>query len=141
MIALNRRTRIFICREPTDMRSSYDSLVERSKSVIKRDPLSGHLFVFVNQHRTSMKALYYDGTGLVIVAKRLEKSRFSMINPRFPGAVVLTQAEFNLFFEGANLEKRFIDSPVELKRKSKLKNSLIQKTHQNGFNSQVSIAN
>lgn len=118
MIAMNRRTRIFVCREPTDMRSSYDSLVERSKSVFKKDPMTGHLFVFVNQHRTSMKAIYYDGTGLVIVAKRLESSRFSMINPRHRGHVVLTQAEYNLFFEGANLEKRFIDSPVEIKRKS-----------------------
>lgn len=117
MIALNRRTRVFVCREPTDMRSSYDSLSERVKTVIKKDPMTGHLFVFVNQHRTSIKALYYDGTGLVIVAKRLERSRFSMINPRHRGNVILTQAEFNLFFEGANLEKRFIDSPNEVKRR------------------------
>jgi len=121
MIAMNRRTRIFVCREPTDMRSSYDSLLERSKAVFKKDPFTGHLFVFVNSHRTSMKAIYYDGTGLVIVAKRLEKSRFSMINPRYRGHPTLTQAEFNLFFEGANLEKRFIDSPVEVKRKSMIR--------------------
>lgn len=136
MIAMNRRTRIFVCREPTDMRSSYDSLVERSKSVFKRDPMTGHLFVFVNQHRSSMKALYYDGTGLVIVAKRLEKSRFSMINPRHQGDVILTQAEFNLFFEGANLEKRFIDSPVEIKRKS-----VIRKVKKNPKTSETALAN
>jgi transposase len=103
------------------MRSSYDSLSERARTVIKKDPLSGHLFVFVNQTRTSLKALYYDGTGLVIVSKRLERSRFSGVNPRHRGTLALTQAEFSLFFEGANLEKRFIDSPVEIRKKTRRK--------------------
>jgi hypothetical protein len=47
----------------------------------------------------------------------LEKGVFSKINPFYPGEIVLTQAEFNLFFEGADLEKRFIDSPTEIKKK------------------------
>ena len=117
MIAMNRRTKIFVCREATDMRSSYDSLLVRAKEVLKKDPMSGHLFLFVNGSRSSMKALYYDGTGLVIISKRLERGLFSKINPRYRGPIVLTQAEFNLFFEGANLEKRFIDSPVEIRKK------------------------
>lgn len=99
------------------MRSSYDSLLVRAKEVLKKDPMSGHLFLFVNGSRSSMKALYYDGTGLVIISKRLERGLFSKINPRYRGPIVLTQAEFNLFFEGANLEKRFIDSPVEIRKK------------------------
>lgn len=118
MIALNRRTRIFVCKEPTDMRSSYDSLLERAKVVLKKDPLSGHLFVFLSSSRASMKAIYYDGTGVVIISKRLERGLFSKINPMYGRQVVLTQAEFSLFFEGANLEKRFIESPVEMKRSS-----------------------
>jgi hypothetical protein len=52
----------------------------------------------------------------VILSKRLEKGLFSRINPFYPGEIVLTQAEFNLFFEGADLERRFIDSPREIKR-------------------------
>lgn len=121
MIAMNRRTKIFVCKEPTDMRSSYDSLVERAKGVLKKDPMSGHLFLFINSSRSSVKALYYDGTGLVIISKRLERGLFSRINPLYRREVVLTQAEFNLFFEGANLEKRFVESPVEVKRKSFLR--------------------
>lgn len=119
MIALNRRTKIFVCREPTDMRASYDSLFARAKGVLQKDPFSGHLFLFVNRGRTSCKALYYDGTGFVIIAKRLDRGTFSRINPMYPGEVVLTEAEFGLFFEGANLEKRFVESPKEFTRKSR----------------------
>jgi hypothetical protein len=52
----------------------------------------------------------------VLLSKRLEKGTFSRINPFYDKEVVLTEAEFGLFFEGANLEKRFIDSPEEFKR-------------------------
>lgn len=116
MIALNRRTKIYLCKEPTDMRSSYDSLFARVKAVLNKDPFSGHLFLFVNLRRTTCKCLYWDGTGLVIISKRLEQGTFSKINPFYKDDIVLTEAEFGLFFEGANLEKRFIDSPSEVKR-------------------------
>ena len=119
MIALNRRTKIFVSKEPTDMRASYDSLFSRVKDVLKGDPFSGHLFLFVNRERSSCKCLYYDGTGFVILSKRLERGRFSRINPLYEKVVVLTEAEFGLYFEGANLEKRFIDSPSEIQREIK----------------------
>ena len=121
MIAMNRRTKIFIAKQATDMRASYDSLYSRVKSVLSQDPMSGHLFVFINKRRTSCKCLYYDGTGLVIVSKRLERSLFCKINPLHKGEIILTQAEFNLFFEGADLNKRFIDSPSMI-NKSKTPN-------------------
>lgn len=113
MISFNRRTRVFVCKEPTDMRASYDTLFSKAKGVLDQDPLSGHLFVFINSKRTSIKCLYWDGTGLVLLCKRMDKGTFSRINPMFKGEVILTPAEFALFFEGADLEKRFIDSPRE----------------------------
>jgi transposase len=121
MIALNRRTKIFVSREATDMRASYDSLFEKARVVLKQDPFSGHLFLFINKRRTSVKCLYYDGTGLVIICKRLEEGLFSKINPMYKRKIVLTQAEFSLFFEGANLERRFIESPREIKKQSRKK--------------------
>jgi transposase len=116
MIVLNRRTKVFLSKEPVDMRSSYDSLFDRVKNVIKEDPFSGHLFVFLNKRRSSCKSLYYDGTGLVLICKRLEEGLFARVNPFHSGDIVLTQAEFNLFFEGADLNKRFIESPREIKK-------------------------
>jgi transposase len=116
MITFNRRTKVFVSKDSTDMRASYDTLFNKAKSVLNQDPFSGHLFLFINSKRTSIKCLYYDGTGLVIISKRMEKGLFSRINPYYQGELVLTAAEFALFFEGADLEKRFIDSPREIKK-------------------------
>ena len=125
MISFNRRTKIFVCKEPTDMRASYDTLFAKAKGVLAQDPFSGHLFLFMNSKRSSVKCLFYDGTGWVILAKRMERGQFSRINPMYRGELTLTAAEFALFFEGADLEKRFlskpgtaefIDSPMEIKK-------------------------
>jgi transposase len=107
------------------MRASYDTLFAKAKGVLNQDPFSGHLFLFINSRRTSIKCLFYDGTGWVILAKRMERGLFSRINPMYRGELTLTAAEFALFFEGADLEKRFIsksgaaefvDSPAEIKK-------------------------
>lgn len=125
MISFNRRTKVFVCKEPTDMRASYDTLFAKAKGVLAQDPFSGHLFLFINSRRTSIKCLFYDGTGWVILAKRMERGFFSQINPMYRGEVTMTAAEFALFFEGADLERRFIskpgsaeliDSPMEIKK-------------------------
>lgn len=102
------------------MRASYDTLFLKTKAILKQDPFSGHLFVFMNRRRSSCKCLFYDGTGLVIISKRLERGLFSKLNPYHSADIVLTQAEFSLFFEGADLTKRFIDSPAERRKSSKV---------------------
>ena len=122
MLALNRRTKVFVCKNATDMRASYDSLFVKVRDVVKEEPFSGHLFVFVNSRRTSCKCLYYDGTGFVIISKRMERGLFARVNPLYNKDVTLTPAEFSLFFEGAALHKRFIDSPPELRKKGLSKN-------------------
>ena len=118
MISFNRRTKVYVSREPTDMRASYDTLFAKAKGVLNQDPFSGHLFVFISKRRTAIKCLYWDGTGLVLVCKRLEKGVFARINPYYPGEITLTQAEFALFFEGADLRRRFVDSPIEIRKNS-----------------------
>lgn len=119
MITFNRRTKIYIAKGPTDMRASYDGLFNRVKGTLGQDPFSGHLFVFLNARRTSCKCLYYDGTGLVIIMKRLEQGQFAKVNPFMEGDITLTQAEYALFFEGADVTKRFIESPREIRRSSR----------------------
>jgi transposase len=106
------------------MRASYDTLFSKARSILNQDPFSGHLFVFINSRRSAIKCLYYDGTGLVLLCKRLERSTFSRINPMFRGEIILTAAEFALFFEGADLEKRFIESPREINKKFPLSHEL-----------------
>jgi transposase len=107
----SRRMRVFACKVPTDMRGAFDALYKRTKDLIGLDPKSGHMFLFVNKNRSRLKVLYYDGTGFVVIAKRLDKGRFSKFNPYFRKEIILTQAEFGLFFEGAQINKRFIESP------------------------------
>ena len=108
------------------MRASYDTLFSKAKGILNQDPFSGHLFVFINGSRNSIKCLYYDGTGLVIISKRMERGVFSRINPMFKGEIVLTASEFALFFEGANLEKRFVESPSEIKKSFPMSQELQQ---------------
>lgn len=109
------------------MRSSYDTLFSKVKGVLNQDPFSGHLFVFINSKRTHIKCLFYDGTGLVLLCKRLERSLFYKINPMHKGEVILSAAEFALFFEGADLEKRFIESPREIKKSFPVRQRLPEK--------------
>ena len=86
MIAFNRRTKIYFCKKSTDMRSSYDALFDRVKNILKKNPFSGHLFVFMNEKRSSIKCLHYDGTGFVLLCKRLEKGLFLRICNLFEGS-------------------------------------------------------
>lgn len=106
------------------MRASYDTLFAKAKGVLNQDPYSGHLFVFINRHRSSIKCLFWDGTGLVLVCKRLDRGVFSRINPMFKGEIILTAAEFALFFEGADLQKRFVESPQEIKKSFPMRQEL-----------------
>jgi transposase len=77
MLALGAATRIYLAVGATDMRKGFDGLFGLVQGRLEADPLSGHLFLFCNRTRTRLKALYWDGSGLWICAKRLEKGRFS----------------------------------------------------------------
>ena len=55
MLAFNRRTKIYMSKEATDMRASYDTLFNKAKTVLKKDPFSGHLFVYMNKRRTATR--------------------------------------------------------------------------------------
>jgi transposase len=76
MLSLSPATRIFVALEPVDMRQSFNGLSAAVQAVLTQDILSGHLFVFTNRRKTRVKAIYWDGTGLVVYAKRLERGRF-----------------------------------------------------------------
>ena len=68
--------RVFLYGLPVDMRKSFDGLYALARHGLHQDPLSGHLFVFVNRRATQMKVLYFDRSGWCVWAKRLEAGRF-----------------------------------------------------------------
>jgi len=93
--------RILAHRAPVDMRKSFDGLVALVKEVLREDPLSATLFVFVNRRGTYLKALYWDRTGYCLFAKRLERGRFT-----FPGTsprAELNEQSLRLVLDGIPL--------------------------------------
>ena len=104
MIGFTRRVRVFAYAKPADMRKHYDGLYALVVSEMRADPLSGDLFLFTNQRRTRAKVLLWDGTGLCIYQKRLERGRFALLWRRSDKEMFeMTLSELALFFEGSTL--------------------------------------
>jgi len=76
MFGLGLATKIYIALESVDMRKGFEGLYGLVRDQLGQDPLSGHLFLFTNRRKTRLKALVWDGSGLWVCAKRLEKGRF-----------------------------------------------------------------
>ncbi len=83
----------------TDMRRGFDGLAMMVQDVLKRNPYCGHLFVFRGKRADRIKVLWWDGTGLCLYAKRLERGRFVWPLTQ-EGAVVLTSAQLSMLCEG-----------------------------------------
>lgn len=69
-------TRIYLAAGATDMRKGFDGLFGLARDRLELDPASGHVFAFANRQRNRLKLLFWDGSGLWVCAKRLEKGRF-----------------------------------------------------------------
>ena len=104
MLNFSTATRVFVATAPVDLRASFNRLFALTESILKQDPLSGHWFVFTNQERNRVKILFWDGSGLWVCAKRLEKGRFRW--PETSGEetkVVLSHEELALLLGGIDL--------------------------------------
>jgi transposase len=93
MIALGSATKVYLAVGATDMRKSFDGLHALVRSRLEADVLSGHLFVFCNRPRTRLKMLFWDGSGLWVCAKRLEKGCFTWPQDAALGAKAVINAE------------------------------------------------
>ena len=102
-MSLPPSVRSFVALEPLDMRKSFDGLANAARHVLSGDPLSGHLFVFFNRARTMMKALYWDRSGYCLIAKRLERGRFTLPKTDGIGRMEMESAELSLILEGIDL--------------------------------------
>lgn len=103
MISLNRTTRVFLKTGATDLRKSFDGLYALVKTQLLQDPNSGHLFVFCNQSRTRIRILTFDGTGLWVCTKRLERGTFAW--PK-DGKSEIDPAELHALLAGLEVESR-----------------------------------
>jgi transposase len=104
VFGIGRATRIYLAAGPTDMRKGFEGLYGLVRDRLLCEPLSGHLFVFCNSQRNRLKVLVWDGTGLWVCAKRLEKGRFSWPQSGdAQGKVTLTQEELALLLGGIEL--------------------------------------
>jgi transposase len=112
MIGSTRQVTVHVYTRPTDMRKSFDTLAFLVSKELGRDILRGDVFLFVGKTRRRAKVLYFDGTGLCLLSKRLEKGRFAAPwQRRQEGALQWTMSELSLFLEGSELVGRVPLSP------------------------------
>ncbi|MBV8765690.1 MAG: IS66 family insertion sequence element accessory protein TnpB [Hyphomicrobiales bacterium] len=91
-------TKVLLACRPVDLRNGFDGLAAKAQQIIGADPFSGHLFLFRGKRGDYLKALYWDGSGLCLYAKRLEKGRF-VWPPIVDGSMTLTAAQLALLVE------------------------------------------
>jgi len=98
------QVRVWLHTWPTDMRKSFDGLSALVKNVLGEDPVSGHLFVFVNRKQTHVKVLYFDRSGYCLWAKRLERGRFHYRSTA-EGKLELDAMQLKLLLEGIDVKQ------------------------------------
>ena len=115
MIGSTRSLRVFAYTLPTDMRKGFDGLYGMVANHLGRDPLSGDMFLFVARNRKRAKELLWDGTGLCLYAKRLEKGKFAKLwAGEETTTLELTMSELSLYLEGSRLVGKVAVSPQNL---------------------------
>jgi len=106
-----RRVTVYAYGRPTDMRKGFDGLCALVTQGLHRDPLNGDVFIFVSRDRVRAKTLQWDGTGLCIYAKRLERGRFASLWRDGDDPITLTISELDLFLDGSALVGRIALAP------------------------------
>lgn len=106
MIAMPPQIRVFLYRQPTDMRKSFNGLVALTESALKQDPLSGNFFVFVNRRRDRMKILYWGQTGFCIWYQQLQRGTYQLPSQESLDegeTLEVSRAQLSLILDGIDL--------------------------------------
>lgn len=105
MILLPSSVRIYVATAPANLRKSFEGLSNEVRTVLAADPLSGHVYIFLNRARTQVKLLMFTRGGFTIVHKRLERGRFTFPSRVTPEAtrVEIDAHELAMLLEGLDL--------------------------------------
>lgn len=104
MLGLSANLRYFLCCNPTDMRNGFDGLTGLVRNHLKKDPISGDVFIFINKTRTHIKLLYWDGDGFALFYKRLERGRYAF-TPGCTPSKQMKREELLMLLEGLSFDK------------------------------------
>ena len=128
MIGVPAGTRIWIAAGVTDLRRGFTGLSGMVQTALKENPFSGHVFVFRGRRGDLIKMLWWDGDGLCLFAKRIERGKFTWPQAT-SGTVALTPAQLSMLLEGIDWRRplhanipRFFYSMIKMHQKiAKLK--------------------
>jgi transposase len=107
VILLPRAVKIYFATEPTSLRKSFDGLSNDVRQVLRHDPLSGHVFIFVNRRRNQVKLLVWTRGGFAILHKRLEQGTFKFARQMASDSkcVAIDVHELGMLLEGIDIER------------------------------------
>lgn len=95
---------VFVALDPVSLHKSFDTLAGEVQTLMDRSPRTGGLFIFFNRQRSALKCLFFDGTGLCIFYKRLDRGRFQLPEPVDDGRVVeLGEDQLEVLLDGIEL--------------------------------------
>ena len=114
MLSIGPSTKIFLYRHPTDMRKSFNGLENIVRGVLKENPLSGNLFVFLNKRRNKLKVLFWDIDGFCIVYKSLQRGTFLDSLSNLTSDIYIEPAVFYMLFNGIDIH--------HIKRRKRMRN-------------------
>jgi len=106
MLSFHSQLKVFVATAPADLRMSFNGLWNAAQQQLGEDPKSGALFAFTNRRRNRIKILYFDGTGVIVLAKRLEEGTFAWPQSAGePGAKIkLAPQALQLLLDGVELK-------------------------------------
>jgi transposase len=110
MINLAPGTKVYLACTPIDLRAGFNGLAAKAQQVIGQNPFDGSLFLFRGKRGDYFKAIYWDGSGLWLLAKRLEKGRF-VWPPLTDGAMTLTPAQLAVLIEAMDWRRTIAPEP------------------------------
>jgi transposase len=106
MILMPRAVRVYVATQPVNLRKSFDGLANEIRHALGHDPLSGHVFVFLNRRKTQVKLIVWTRGGFTIIHKRLERGTFtfpSRVTAHAP-SVAIDVHELAMLLEGIEID-------------------------------------